>query len=707
MDLRQGDDQAQWIIVPVVGTTPGRRYGHIISFCRPYLTVFGGNTGSEPVNDTWCLNVETSPFSWIKISCKSEVPPARVYHAGSQCSTGTAAGMLVIFGGRAADQSALNDTWGLRRHRDGSWDWVRAPYKGGTLSPMARYQHSVLFINSCMVVVGGRTNQVSEVVPFDIYDTETSEWTPMSSLKRFRHACWCADDYIYVYGGFEQDSPNLPTSTIVRCSTSKFVKSKEDPSIPTMGSAIPRPLRGTTPPTLPATAPMKHDNQKQLAPLTTFNEKLIAKPNSEASRRPPVKFIQEEEKVFKLSGQAHVAISTNVEDPNNDFANLVRRVSIDKLHEEAKKMTGASKIPIISIMPNPKDSLYSMFLNHLLKPQVYSTSLPEQTFPFKKEHVLELAREFQFLMQEQKVMPSLRTPVKIFGNIHGNFIDLMRFFDSWKAPTSEALGGDIESFAYVFLGNYVDRGTRSLEVICLLFALKIKYPDQIHLLRGSHEDRGINAVYGFGDECKKRLHEDINEPDSVFQVINNAFSCMPLSVIIENKILCVHGGIGPNISSVEDYMRIPKPIDLSPDNTPAETGILLDSLWSDPAPTDADIGYRKNPIRGIENTVMYGADKVQQFLANNKLEMIIRGHEIVLDGLCTAAHGTLITLTSCTNYCGKYNNSACMLVIAKTFDILPKLLPPMPDLDKFEIWMNDSETLKKKPPTPPRKGNDN
>jgi hypothetical protein len=91
------------MIVPVVGTTPGRRYGHTIVFSKPYLLVFGGNTGTEPVNDVWCLNVDKAPFSWSKLETPGEAPCVRVYHSAALCSTGSATGMMVIFGGRTAD----------------------------------------------------------------------------------------------------------------------------------------------------------------------------------------------------------------------------------------------------------------------------------------------------------------------------------------------------------------------------------------------------------------------------------------------------------------------------------------------------------------------------------------------------------------------------------------------------------------------------
>ncbi len=222
LDLRNGDQQAQWMIVPVVGNTPGRRYGHTIVFSKPYLLTFGGNTGTEAVNDVWCLNVDKAPFSWAKLETPGESPCVRVYHSAALCQTGSATGMMVIFGGRTADQSALKDTWGLRRHRDGRWDWVKAPYKATGEQPTPRYQHSTLFLGPLMMVIGGRTNTVGEIVPLEIYDTESSEWYKFNSLQRFRHACWSVDAHVYVHGGFEHETPNIPINIIARIDTYKL-----------------------------------------------------------------------------------------------------------------------------------------------------------------------------------------------------------------------------------------------------------------------------------------------------------------------------------------------------------------------------------------------------------------------------------------------------------------------------------------------------
>lgn len=139
------------------------------------------------------------------------------------------------------------------------------------------------------------------------------------------------------------------------------------------------------------------------------------------------------------------------------------------------------------------------------------------------------------IVSSQPIVLKVKPPCKVFGNLHGQYTDLMRFFDVWKYPGDDD-NGDISANDYVFLGNYVDRGSYSLEVMCLLMSLKVKYPDQVHLLRGAHEDKLINYEAGLGDECKHRLGEDIEDKNSVFQKLNELFEYLPLAASIKNKI---------------------------------------------------------------------------------------------------------------------------------------------------------------------------
>ena len=147
-DHKVKDEDANWStwsVIPVTGKTPGKRYGHSLCYLKPHIILFGGNTGTQPVNDTWILSLEKSPFTWVKLETTDDsCPSPRLYHAAGLCTKGNAQGMIIIFGGRDSSENPLNDTWGLRRHRNGTWDWVAAPYK--TELPTKRYNVSVIFL---------------------------------------------------------------------------------------------------------------------------------------------------------------------------------------------------------------------------------------------------------------------------------------------------------------------------------------------------------------------------------------------------------------------------------------------------------------------------------------------------------------------------------------------------------------------------------
>ena len=200
--------------------------------------------------------------------------------------------------------------------------------------------------------------------------------------------------------------------------------------------------------------------------------------------------------------------------------------------EEPKKLGPGFKNEQATLK-NPHETLYALFLKALLKPKDYASVVPGGKFPFKKEDIVDLAQECANIVAVQPIIiKDLKPPIKVFGNLHGNYVDLMRFFDIWKSPSEQ---GDIAGFDYLFLGNYVDRGAYNLETICLLMALKLKYPRQIFLLRGNHEDRKVNKYLGFGEECARRLGEDISSPNSAFSKINDMFDNLPLAAVITDK----------------------------------------------------------------------------------------------------------------------------------------------------------------------------
>lgn len=173
-----------WVKVPVegifsritLGQKPGPRYGHVIAYFKPYIVIFGGNTGNEPFNDVWGLNVDQQPFNWTKINTTGKTPRARVYHSGCIWRANTKMEMLLIFGGRAGNGDPLNDLWGLRRHNNGDWDWIEAPYKSNCEKPGERYQHSSLCLNNIFIVVGGRDSVQERNLNIELFNLDTSEW---------------------------------------------------------------------------------------------------------------------------------------------------------------------------------------------------------------------------------------------------------------------------------------------------------------------------------------------------------------------------------------------------------------------------------------------------------------------------------------------------------------------------------------------------
>lgn len=378
-------------------------------------------------------------------------------------------------------------------------------------------------------------------------------------------------------------------------------------------------------------------------------------------------------------------------------------MAIDKLIEESKKLVDSSAKSLIKVpyqLSPQLESLCNTFLSHLLKPKDWMDTTIKRKFLIKSDYIIDLAHECQSILEKQSTILKLKMPIKIFGDLHGQFSDLMRFFDLWRGPMDPSLGGDIDSYDYLFLGDYVDRGSYSLETICLLMSLKIKYPNQIHLLRGNHEDKWINNAFGFAEECVERLGEDIDDPESVFQTINAMFEWLPLAAVIEDKILCLHGGIGSSIISIDDISKLKRPLEVVHDVNSMEQQMLIDILWSDPTDNDNELGIQVNNVRdpnGTGSIVRFGPDRVEQFLKLNKMSLIIRAHECVMDGFERFAKGQLITLFSATDYCAKHKNAGAILVMQKNYDIVPKLIFPVESGSG-----NWGESGDKRPPTPPR-----
>lgn len=224
----------------------------------------------------------------------------------------------------------------------------------------------------------------------------------------------------------------------------------------------------------------------------------------------------------------------------------------------------------------------------------------------------------------------------------------------------------MEAFEYIFLGNYVDKGANSLETICLLMALKIKYPDHIHLLRGRHEDSAVNRACGLGEECSSRLGENITDPQSVFQTLNNMFDLLPLAAAIEDKFLCVSGGVG-TIESLIDIKNVERPVRVK------ESQTVIDLLWSDIG-GDASLGYQCQKV----------SDEVgEQFLEDNGLDMLVNTRDGVQEGVEAGKYA--LSVFSVANYGGR-NNKGGILRINKNLEVIPHILKG--SMTNKGMWMS-------------------
>ncbi|XP_027362957.1 serine/threonine-protein phosphatase PP1 isozyme 3-like isoform X2 [Abrus precatorius] len=275
---------------------------------------------------------------------------------------------------------------------------------------------------------------------------------------------------------------------------------------------------------------------------------------------------------------------------------------------------------------------------------------PGKQVQLSESEIKQLCVVSKDIFMKQPNLLELEAPIKICGDIHGQYSDLLRLFE---------YGGFPPRSNYLFLGDYVDRGKQSLETICLLLAYKIKYPENFFLLRGNHECASINRIYGFYDECKRRFNVKL------WKVFTDCFNCLPVAALIDERIICMHGGLSPELHSLSQIRTLPRPTEVP------ETGLLCDLLWSDPS---SDVrGWGENE-RGVSYT--FGADRVTEFLQKHDLDLICRAHQVVEDGYEFFANRQLVTIFSAPNYCEEFDNAGAMMAVGETLVCSFQILKP-------------------------------
>nr|CAG8459019.1 4326_t:CDS:10 [Entrophospora candida] len=238
------------------------------------------------------------------------------------------------------------------------------------------------------------------------------------------------------------------------------------------------------------------------------------------------------------------------------------------------------------------------------------------------QSICQAARE---VFLSQPTLIELTPPVKIVGDVHGQYSDLIRLFDMCGFPPNAN---------YLFLGDYVDRG--------------------------NHECANVTRVYGFYDECKRRSNI------KTWKTFVDVFNCLPIAAVVANKIFCVHGGLSPDLSSMDEIRSIRRPTEIP------DYGLLNDLLWSDPSETAID--WEDNE-RGV--SYCFGKAIIHDFLNRHDFDLVCRAHMVVEDGYEFFNERTLVTVFSAPNYCGEFDNFGAVMSVNEELLCSFELLKPL------------------------------
>ena len=655
----ENENEGQWSTIETKGTRPGQRYGHSLNYLKPYLILFGGNLNPQLMNDIWVMNMNKKDnYTWIKINIDKEkpIPAERLYHSSCLCQNGKYNNNLIIFGGRNSQNKPLNDLWTLtiKSEEENPNEEIEAIWT--ELKPInkdyfiPRINHSMLFYKELLLIFGGKSINQNPIA-IEVFDMENIQLYKFKKLTMNRHTSFIFDKDVFFFGGFNQKNP-LPLGDMFKIPLDLIFEN----------SALKKILL----------------NDKNNSGLNNQNQ------NNDKEK---VNYLLSNEVVIG-SDKKFFPSSKNEE---QDDLNLFKKLNISKLSDENKRIGHLpnAENPLLSKNNQYNITLVEKFLDALFRPldwydKKVTVELKEK-FKFQKDEIIYLTDEVIKILSKENSLIKIRSPCKIFGNIYGLYSDLMRYFESYGNPSDNIQNGDINVMQYIFLGDFCDRGNQSFEVILLLFALKIKYPNFIYLIRGHHEDININEFYGLGEECKQKLKEDIKNEDSIFNKINQAFNYLPFGVLVDNNILCIHGGIGSSINLLDDISNIARPTQVfqNPENIQQLNVLdLLYSEYDDEEEKDENNLYSINTLRDKKNKgfiVKYRKKRLEEFIERNNINLIIATHKFVKEGFCTYCDDKLLNIFSCTNYMDKGNNIGAMIIIGKkaknkNANIMPKLI---------------------------------
>jgi len=223
----------------------------------------------------------------------------------------------------------------------------------------------------------------------------------------------------------------------------------------------------------------------------------------------------------------------------------------------------------------------------------------------------------------------------VCGDTHGQFYDVLNIFKLNGYPSA--------ANPYLFNGDFVDRGSFSVEVMLTYLLFKMACPDGIYLIRGNHETKNMNKIYGFEGEVRHKYDQ------KTFELFLEVFEHLPLAATIGGKVFVTHGGIPVEPVTLDEIRKIKR------GREPGDSGLMSDLLWADPqpfpgkAPSKRGVGYS------------FGPDITERFLQLNNLELLVRSHEVKDEGYVVEHGGKTITVFSAPNYCDSMANKGAFI----------------------------------------------
>lgn len=285
-----------------------------------------------------------------------------------------------------------------------------------------------------------------------------------------------------------------------------------------------------------------------------------------------------------------------------------------------------------------------------------------------EQQVIKIIKDAKEIFDDEENLLKLPCPAAVIGDIHGQYYDLRKLLTIVPPP---------EEYNYIFMGDLVDRGDCSIEVLLLIYAMKICFPKKIVILRGNHESARMTQYFTFRKECLLKYSS------KVYDTAMTAFKATPLVCILNDQFFCVHAGIGPGLKSLKDIREINR---RQSDFT--STGVFCDIEWSDPSPTyddndPTDPHWAHNTDRNCSYFYSYPA--VEKFLKKTDLLSVVRGHQTLDAGYRMyrksdeSGFPTVITIFSAPNYCHTYKNKAAVLIYdGTTFNVKQFMSAPAP-----------------------------